>query len=77
MRVLIEQDDGAIIEAKEIEGISATADVLLFFVNCFMRRIEETCLEEVLSEKTGKKCVVLNSSIEKVVGIPGTASRDR
>lgn len=69
MRVLIEQDNGTILEAREIESVPSAADTLIFFTNMVMRRADLEQLEKQLSEKTGKRCIVLHPYIEKVVGV--------
>lgn len=69
MRVLIEQDNGTILEAREIESVPPAADTLIFFTNMVMRRADLEQLEKQLSEKTGKRCIVLHPYIEKVVGV--------
>lgn len=67
MRVLIEQDNGKIIEARKIESVPPAADTLIFFTRVAIRRVDIENIEKQLSEKTGKRCVVLDHYI-------GTAS---
>lgn len=74
MRVLIEQDDGRIIEAREIEGVPASADILLFFMNYYIATKDAIQIEESLSARIGKKCIVLSYPIKQVVGISRTDS---
>lgn len=69
MRILIEQDNGVIIEAREIESVSPAADILVFLSGHTMKKSDTEYLEACLHEKTGKKCVVLPPHIEKVVGV--------
>lgn len=69
MRVLIEKDDGALIEAREIESVPPAADTLIFFTRVSMRRADLENIEKRLSEKTGKKCVILDHFMDKVVGV--------
>lgn len=69
MRVLIEQDNGKIVEAREIECVPSTADTLIFFTRMAIRRVDLESIEKQLSEKTGKSCVVLDRYMEKVVGV--------
>lgn len=69
MRVLIEQDNGEVIEAREIESIPPVADTLIFFTRVTIRRADLESIEKQLSKKTGKRCVVLDHYIEKVVGV--------
>ena len=69
MRVLIEHDDGKLVEAREIESVPPTADTLIFFTRIALRRVDLEQIEKQLSKKTGKRCVVLDSYMEKVVGV--------
>lgn len=69
MRVLIEQDNGAIVEVREIEGVQPDADTLVFFTQIAMRKEDLEALENRLSEKIGKTCVVLDHYIQQVVGV--------
>lgn len=69
MRVLIEQDNGAVVEAREIESVPPAADTLIFFTRVSMRRVDLETIEKQLSKKTGKRCVVLDHYMEKVVGV--------
>lgn len=69
MRVLIEQDNGEIVEVKEIESVPPAADTLIFFTRVAIRQADMERFEKQLSEKTGKRCVVLNHYVEKVVGV--------
>ena len=69
MRVLIERDDGILVEAREIESIPPDADTLIFFTRVFMRRADLENIEKRLSEKTGKRCVVLDRGMERVAGV--------
>ncbi len=54
MRVLIEQDNGELVEAREIESVPPAADTLIFFTRVSMRRADLEDIEKRLSEKTGK-----------------------
>lgn len=69
MRVLIERGDGAIVEAREVEGVPPNTETLIFFTKISMRRDDLKDLEKRLSEKTGKTCVILDHFLEKVVGV--------
>lgn len=69
MRVLIEQDGGELVEVRDIKSVSPAADILIFFTKAFMRQADLEQLESQLSNITGKRCVMLNPCIEKVVGV--------
>lgn len=72
MRVLIEKDDGALIEAREIESVPPDSGMLIFFGQYAMKNERMKELEEELSKKTGKICIILPAYIDKVVGIQGS-----
>jgi len=68
MRLLVETDDKALIEVREIENVPPDADMLIFFTACVMREQDLVSLKNQLIEKTGKRCVVVDSRIQKVIG---------
>jgi len=69
MRILIEQDNGEIVEAREIESVPTDSGILIFFGQYAMKNDRIRDLEEELNKKTGKTCVVLPAYIDKVIGI--------
>lgn len=72
MRILIEQDDGAVVEAREIESVPPGSGILIFFGQYAMKNERMKELEEELSKKTGKICIILPAHIDKVIGIQGS-----
>lgn len=62
-------NNGAIVEARGIESVPPAADTLIFFTRVAVRRADLENIEKKLSEKTGKRRVVLDHYMEKVVGV--------
>lgn len=79
MRLLIERDDGSIVEVREIESTPESADTLFFFSGYTLYPSDMDAMEEALSRKTGRRCVVLDRKIEKIMGISmgGTAPQQK
>ena len=69
MRMLIETEKRIRIEVREIECVPKDADMLIFFAELALRRDDVSALEESLSKRTGKKCVVVDNRVEKIVSI--------
>lgn len=68
MRLLIEKDDGERVPVKEIETVSPDSSVLLLHSVNYLRKDDIEGIEKIMSEKTGKPCVVLPIGIDKVFG---------
>lgn len=66
MRLLIEKDDGERVPVKEIETVSRDSSVLLLHSINYLRKDDIEGIEKIMSEKTGKTCVVLPIGIDKV-----------
>lgn len=69
MRILVEKDDGTIIEVKEIESVPNDVDTLIFFSDYIISCTDTLACEKSLSEKIGKKCVVVSGCLTKVIGV--------
>lgn len=69
MKIYAEFENGSRIAFKELSGVSDNCECLLFFVNVMLRdsHIEE--IESELTQKIGKKCIVVDYKFEKVLGI--------
>lgn len=63
MRLLIEKDDSAIVEVKDICSIPSDADVLVFHSSVHLKSDDIARIEEFLSKKTMRRCVVLPSTL--------------
>ena len=61
--------DNEFIKVKEIETINENSECLIFSLKCRIREEELMRMEEMLTLKTGKNCVVLDYLVDKVVGI--------
>ncbi len=70
MKVLIEDDNGNHYIAREIDTIKADQGILIFKMNQLYRdKSELEKLESELSEKTGLKCIVLDSRFGNIYGV--------
>ena len=67
-RLLLEKDDGALVEIKEIDSISESANVLIFMCSVYMKKEDKKLTQDTLSELTGKQCVILGPEFAKVIG---------
>lgn len=72
MRIPIEQDSGALVEARGIESVPPGSNILIFFGQYSIKNERVSEFEEELSNKTGKICVILPAYIDKVIGIQGS-----
>lgn len=70
MRLLLEKDDGAVVEIRAIEGVPSDTNLLLMQTAFVMSARDTIALENKLTEKTGFTCVILPRAIDKVIGIP-------
>ena len=66
MRILIEKDDGKRVPVKAIEACSPDSTVILLHSSNYLRQDDIEGIEKIMSEKTGKTCVVLPIGIDKV-----------
>lgn len=70
MKLFLEKDNGEKIELKEITGASENSKTLFFFLNFHLREKDIEVIEENLTSKIGKQCVVLdNLFASKIMGI--------
>lgn len=69
MKLLLQDDDNVMTQLRDIQTVSPESKVLIFFINYAIRSDSLKTLEDSLSEKTGMKCIVLDSRFEKVVGV--------
>ena len=70
MKLFLEKDNGEKIEIKEITGASENSKTLFFFLNFHLREKDIEVIEENLTSKIGKQCVVLdNLFASKIMGI--------
>jgi len=70
VKLFLEKDNGEKIELKEITGASENSKTLFFFLNFHLREKDIEVIEENLTSKIGKQCVVLdNLFASKIMGI--------
>lgn len=70
MKLFLEKDNGEKIELKEITGASENSKTLFFFLNFHLREKDIEVIEENLTSKIGKQCVVLDGMFaDKIMGV--------
>ena len=69
MKVYIENDNGARVEVKEIEAVNLNSDLIILMTDMRLMLRDKEIIEETMSEKMGKKCVVIDGMFTKVLGI--------
>lgn len=69
MKLLIEQDDGSIVELKELVGVDNAANVLIALSTHHLQSGYRMRIEEEMARTTGKRWVILPPFIEKIVGV--------
>lgn len=69
MKLYLEKNDGTKIELKEVETIGKECDIVLLMLKVRLNPIDQEKIEEIMSEKMGKKCVVLDSMVDRVIGM--------
>ena len=69
MKLYLEKNDGTKIELKEVETIGKECDIVLLMLKVRLNLIDQEKIEEIMSEKMGKKCVVLDSMVDRVLGM--------
>ena len=69
MKLLIEQDDGSIVELKELVGVDNAANVLIALSTHHLQSDYRMRIEDEMARTTGKRWVILPPFIEKIVGV--------
>lgn len=69
MRLLIEQDNGAIVEVKEIEGVGEASNTLIVMCNAHLKSNDAERIADGITKVTGKRCIILPPYITKIVGV--------
>jgi len=69
VKLLLQDDYNVMTQLRDIQTVSPESKVLIFFINYAIRPDNLKTLEDSLSEKTGMKCIVLDSRFEKVLGV--------
>lgn len=70
MKLIIEKDNGTRVEVSEINLLDADNNILFFFLNYRLREKDIEVIEEKLTSKIGKQCVVLdNLFASKIMGV--------
>ncbi len=70
MKLILEKDEGIQVEVRDIVNLDKDSKILFFFLNGHFREQDIINIEESLSSKTGRKCIVLDSIFkDKIMGI--------
>ena len=68
MELYIKEND-KFIKVKEIETTNENSECLIFMLNCRIRDCDRINMEQELTIKTGKQCIVLDGIVNKAVGV--------
>lgn len=68
MRIFIEQKDGHLEPFGELLDVPDASHLLIFKLNRYMRREDARTIENDLSKKCKKTCIVLGPEFESVFG---------
>lgn len=68
MRIFVELDDGHLEPFGELSDVHEASQLLIFKVNRYMRTEDARILENDLSKKCKKTCIVLGPEFESVFG---------
>ena len=69
MKLYIKDDDGKEIELREVETLNKDSDIIFLMLNVKLRQESLKQYETYMTNKVGKKCIVLNSDITKVLSM--------
>ena len=69
MKLYIKDDDGKEIELREVETLNKDSDIIFLMLNVRLREESLKQYETYMTNKVGKKCIVLNSDITKVLSM--------
>ena len=69
MKLYIKDDDGKEIELREVETLNKDSDIIFLMLNVRLRQESLKQYETYMTNKVGKKCIVLNSDITKVLSM--------
>lgn len=69
MKLYFKDDDGKEIEVREIDKLDKDSDVIFFMLNIRLKHEDIRYYEEYMTNKVGKKCIVINSDINKILSM--------
>jgi hypothetical protein len=69
MKLYIKDNNNNEIELKEIDTINKDCNVLLLLMHHRLMPEDINRIEQRMTDKIGKRCVIIDSVIDKVVGI--------
>lgn len=67
MELFIRKDNGNTIQVKEMTTLDKDCKMLFFFIQHIVKPDDIRAMEEVLSEKTGKKAIVLDARFSETI----------
>lgn len=69
MKLIIKDDNGHETELKEIETLNKDSDIVFLMLNVRLRTEDIKNYETFMTNKIGKKCIVLNNDIAKLMSM--------
>lgn len=73
MKILVEQDNGKLVELREVEGIDNQSNLIIALCRVYLKDEDRIRIEHELNKSTGKRFVLLPPYIEKIVGVQSGA----
>lgn len=69
MKVLVELENGKTVEFRDIRGIDVNDTELLMFSNMYFTLTKTVQMENELSSRIGRRCIILPPFITNVLGV--------
>lgn len=69
MKAVVELENGKTVEFRHIQGIDDSDTALLLFSNRYLTGNHTTQMENELSSRIGRRCIILPPFITNVMGV--------
>ncbi len=69
LKLYVKDDDGKEIELREVETLNKDSNIIFLMLNVRLRQESLEQYETYMTNKVGKKCIILNSDITKVLSM--------
>jgi hypothetical protein len=69
MKLILRKDDNTEVELKEVQSIGKDSEILVIKVHYTYKPEDVEVLERNLSEKFGKKVIVLDGKFGEIIGV--------
>lgn len=69
MDIYLEKDDGTRVKLKEVMTLDKDCEVLFLMLNNRLHLSDQEQIEQYMSKKIGKKCIVMDAMVDRVLGM--------